>query len=93
MYEALVRAVAHQQLHGKAAESILNRLIGGFPDSEFPLPEQILAAKTERLRSFGLSLAKVTAIQGIAAATVSGVVPSREAAGENIRPRFDYSAC
>ena len=27
LYEALIRAIAHQQLHGKAAEAILNRFV------------------------------------------------------------------
>jgi len=30
-YEALIRAVAHQQLHGKAAENILGRFIACYP--------------------------------------------------------------
>jgi hypothetical protein len=35
-YEALVRAIAHQQLHGRAAEAILGRFSALFPGDEFP---------------------------------------------------------
>ncbi len=76
-YESLVRAVAHQQLHARAAEAILGRVIAKYAPDSFPLPEQLVAAKIEDLRSLGLSAAKVTAIQGIAAATLAGQVPTR----------------
>jgi DNA-3-methyladenine glycosylase II len=75
-YEALVRAVAHQQLHGKAADAILARLMASFPHEGFPSPEQLATADETTLRSCGLSMAKVTAIRGIAAATLAGTVPS-----------------
>ncbi|MFL5287552.1 MAG: DNA-3-methyladenine glycosylase 2 family protein, partial [Rhodopila sp.] len=36
LYEALVRAIAHQQLHGRAAEAILARFTTLFPGDAFP---------------------------------------------------------
>jgi DNA-3-methyladenine glycosylase II len=39
-YEALVRAIAHQQVHGRAAEAMLNRLIAHFPGQDFPEPSR-----------------------------------------------------
>ena len=42
-YEALVRAIAYQQLHARAAEAILGRLLALFPADDFPQPEQLLA--------------------------------------------------
>lgn len=79
-YESLVRAVAHQQLHGRAAEAILGRLIAKFPRRKFPRPEDILATPLEEMRSHGFSLPKVTAIRGIAEGALSGVVLARSAA-------------
>ena len=35
-FEALARAIAHQQLHGKAAESILKRFVALFPGHGSP---------------------------------------------------------
>ena len=42
-FEALVRAVASQQLHGNAAKAITNRFIGLAPEKPFPEPEDVLA--------------------------------------------------
>lgn len=79
-YEALVRAIAYQQLHGKAAEAILGRFIDLYPGAPFPAPPQLLATEESLLRSVGFSMAKIATIRGIAAATLDGVVPSlREA--------------
>ena len=37
-YEALISAVAHQQLHANAAEAILRRFKALFPKARFPKP-------------------------------------------------------
>ncbi|MBV2134039.1 DNA-3-methyladenine glycosylase [Pseudomonas sp. MAP12] len=79
-YAALVRAVAYQQLHGRAAEAILGRLLALYPDSTFPTPEHLLATDFARLRACGLSARKIETIQGLAAGALSGLVPSRAAA-------------
>lgn len=75
-FESLVRAIAHQQLHGKAAETILSRMIHLFPRKKFPTPEDLLNLKTEQLRACGFSAAKVKAIQDIALKTKEKIVPS-----------------
>lgn len=75
--ESLVRAVAHQQLHGKAAESILGRLIDRFPNQPFPSAEQLSRMRVPSYRKCGFSLAKAEAIRGIAKGFSEGVVPSR----------------
>jgi len=77
-YEALVRAVAHQQLHGKAAEAILRRLTGLFPEHEFPPPDALLGREDQELRGCGLSAAKLAAIKDIAGKTLDGLVPCAE---------------
>jgi DNA-3-methyladenine glycosylase II len=80
-FVALVTAVTHQQLNGTAAQTILKRFLALFPGKRFPLPEDVLAMPEDRMRTAGLSRAKVAAIKDIAAKTVDGVVPgSREIA-------------
>ncbi|MED7670944.1 DNA-3-methyladenine glycosylase 2 family protein [Pseudomonas moraviensis subsp. stanleyae] len=74
-YESLVRAIAYQQLHAKAGDAILARLVGLFPGQAFPRAEQILASEVEHLRACGFSASKIATIQGIAQATLDGVVP------------------
>ena len=81
-YEALVRAIAHQQVHGRAAEAILGRFIACFPDHKFPPPEAVLSAEATRLRACGLSGSKVAAILDIAAHAANGIVPTRRAAAK-----------
>jgi len=78
-YEALIRAIAHQQLHGKAAEAILGRFVAMYPDEAFPSPQSILETEPELLRACGFSFAKIASIQGIAEGTAAGVVPTRKA--------------
>ncbi|MFG0818205.1 DNA-3-methyladenine glycosylase family protein [Pseudomonas sp. GLN_3] len=79
-YEALVRAIAYQQLHARAAEAILGRLLALFPADDFPQPEQLLAVSPEALRACGFSASKLVTVQGIAQATLEGLVPTREQA-------------
>lgn len=75
-FESLVRAVAHQQLHGKAAESILNRFVALFPHGRFPTPAELAAVSDEALRGVGFSGSKVAAVRDIAEKTLAGIVPS-----------------
>jgi len=79
-YEALVRAIAHQQVHGRAAEAILGRFIALCPEPGFPTPESVLALTPEAMRGAGLSANKVLAIRDIAEKAALGVIPSRAAA-------------
>jgi DNA-3-methyladenine glycosylase II len=79
-YEALVRAISHQQLHGNAARAIMGRFIALYPGAGFPTPEQVLATKDALLRGCGFSASKITAIRDICAHTLDGTVPSRRSA-------------
>ena len=74
-YEALIRAVAYQQLHVKAGDAILARLLALHPRRAFPSPAQLLDADFDAMRACGFSARKVETIRGIAAATLDGVVP------------------
>jgi DNA-3-methyladenine glycosylase II len=82
IYESLVRAIAHQQLHAKAAESILGRLMARFSDPQFPDPtfptaEQLSRMQIRSYRSCGFSMAKAEAIRGIAKAALADLIPTR----------------
>lgn len=81
-YEALISAVAHQQLHANAAEAILRRLKALFPGCRFPKPQQVLDADDAALRGCGFSTGKMLAIRDIAAKTLSGHIPTRAAAAK-----------
>lgn len=78
-FESLVRAVAHQQLHGVAAESILRRFRALFPTRRFPRAEQLAAVPDAALRRAGFSFAKIRALRDIAEKTLAGVVPGSRA--------------
>lgn len=78
-FQALVRSVTFQQLNGKAAETIFGRVLGLFPGSKFPSPEDLLGMSDEKLRAAGLSRNKTAAVKDIAANTISGVVPDSRA--------------
>lgn len=77
-YQALVRAVAYQQLSTKAGDAILGKFIRHFGD--FPQPEQLIAAEFNDLRAVGFSGRKIETVKGIAQAALTGLVPSRQIA-------------
>ncbi len=79
-YEALVRAIAHQQLHGNAARAILGRFEALYPGLPFPTPEMVLATEESVLRGCGFSLGKIASIRDICARAIDGTVPTRRAA-------------
>src|SRR5262249_40345024 len=76
-YESLTRAIAHQQLNGRAAQTILGRFVALFPNGRFPTPAAVLAARVPAIRRAGFSRAKIRAIKDIARHAVKGVVPTR----------------
>lgn len=75
-FESLVRAVAHQQLHGKAAETILGRFLAHFPGRRFPRPADLAVLPDEAIRAAGFSGAKLRAIRDIADKALTGLVPT-----------------
>ncbi|GCB05695.1 DNA-3-methyladenine glycosylase [Ralstonia sp. SET104] len=79
-YEALIRAIAYQQLHAKAGDAILGRFLALYSGAEFPAPQQVLDTDDAALRSCGFSATKQATIRGIAQATLDGVVPTRKQA-------------
>lgn len=79
-YEALVRAIAYQQLTAKAGDAIIGRLKGLFNDRDFPTPEELIEAEFDLLQTCGFSASKIATIKAIAQGTVEGVIPTRDIA-------------
>jgi DNA-3-methyladenine glycosylase II len=78
-FQTLAQAIAHQQLNGTAANTILTRFIkscgnGGL----FPTPEAVLGAPPATLRAAGFSFAKIAALRDLADKTLARVVPDHE---------------
>lgn len=78
-FQALLRSITHQQLNGKAAETILGRVKARFGGGGWPTPEAIAGARLLALRRVGLSRAKALAVRDLAAKTLDGTVPPSRA--------------
>src|SRR5437667_3441093 len=78
-FDALAESIAYQQLNGKAAAAIWNRVRGLYPKRKRLDPAKVLATPDETLRAAGLSRAKIAAIKDLAAKTMDGTVPSGRA--------------
>ena len=78
-FESLVRAVAHQQLNGTAAESILRRFRALFAKRRFPNAKELADVSDDALRGCGFSRAKIAALRDIAEKTLSGIIPTTRA--------------
>jgi DNA-3-methyladenine glycosylase II len=77
-FRVLARAIAHQQLNGTAANTILTRFITAIGnDGEFPTPSAVLAAPEQTLRTAGFSFSKIAALRDLALKTIDGTVPDR----------------
>jgi DNA-3-methyladenine glycosylase II len=80
-YEALVRAIAYQQLTAKAGDAMIDRL-KDLAGSMFPTPTTIVSLDPGQLRTCDFSATKAATIQAIAQGALDGVVPTRAAASE-----------
>jgi 3-methyladenine DNA glycosylase/8-oxoguanine DNA glycosylase len=76
LFTALLRSIVYQQLHGKAAATILGRVNRIFAPRAAPTPRALLEVSPDRLRAAGLSAAKTLAVRDLAARTLDGTVPS-----------------
>jgi DNA-3-methyladenine glycosylase II len=79
-FEALLRAIAHQQLHSRAAEAILGRFLALYAEDSFPHPERILRTDVMALKGCGWSEGKIAAIHDLCRRALDGTVPTRRAA-------------
>jgi 3-methyladenine DNA glycosylase/8-oxoguanine DNA glycosylase len=77
-FGALCRSIVFQQLAGRAASSIFGRFVdtvtGGGEAADLT-PEAVLACSEDRLRSAGLSGAKMRSIRALAERAASGELP------------------
>jgi DNA-3-methyladenine glycosylase II len=90
-FHALLRAIVYQQLHGKAATTILGRVIALYPRGNVKAAH-LLATPDEQLRAAGLSRNKLLALKDLAAKTLDGTVPTlarlRKMSDEEITERL-----
>ena len=78
-YRALVEAVVSQQLSGRVADRIIEKIHGIYGRS--PTPDQILATPDSALRKVGLSRMKIAYIREISEKTEDGTLPLQQMAG------------
>ncbi|MEN9855709.1 MAG: hypothetical protein RL186_1074 [Pseudomonadota bacterium] len=78
-YQSLFRSIVFQQLSGKAAGTILRRVLTacGDPDNA-PDPAHFLAQSDETLRGCGLSGQKLAALRDLSEKRLSGIVPESD---------------
>ncbi|HVU04407.1 MAG TPA: DNA-3-methyladenine glycosylase [Polyangiaceae bacterium] len=81
VFQALAEAIVHQQLTGKAAQTIWSRVVALYPRSpEGPTPALVKRTDPEKLRGAGLSRAKVLALKDLAEKALSGDIPTLDVA-------------
>jgi len=73
IFQTLVRSIVFQQLNGKAASTIFNRLAAA-ANADPLTPESILRLRPARMRTLGLSKQKTTYIRELARFTKSGEI-------------------
>lgn len=74
-FSALLNSIAHQQLNGTAAQTIVGRVRERFAGGAWPTAEVMVKARLPAMRSCGLSRAKALAIRDLAAKVLDGTVP------------------
>ncbi len=78
-FSALLNSIAHQQLNGKAAQTIVQRVKDRFAGGDWPDAATMAKARLPSMRACGLSTAKSLAIRDLAAKTLDGTVPTARA--------------
>ncbi|MBI1332488.1 MAG: DNA-3-methyladenine glycosylase 2 family protein [Armatimonadetes bacterium] len=76
IYEALMRAILFQQLSGKAASTIRDRLYALFPEHQHPPHEKLVLLTVEEFRAVGVSRQKAGYLQDLASKAPS--IPTEE---------------
>jgi 3-methyladenine DNA glycosylase/8-oxoguanine DNA glycosylase len=76
LFEAMLRSIVYQQLHGKAAATIHGRVLAELARHGGVTPEALTKASDEALRGAGLSRNKLLAVRDLAAKCLAGTVPS-----------------
>jgi DNA-3-methyladenine glycosylase II len=73
-FDALLRSIVYQQLSGKAAETILNRVLALY-GGRYPRPAQLLETPDDVLRRAGLSRQKLAYLRDLATKVETAEVP------------------
>lgn len=73
-FQSLFRAIVYQQLSGKAAATIMGRVMANYPKRSFS-PKTVLAMSDKVFREAGMSRAKVLSVKDLATKTIDGTVP------------------
>jgi DNA-3-methyladenine glycosylase II len=73
-FHALLRSIVYQQLSGKAAGTILDRVLALY-GGRYPRPAQLLETTDEALRAAGLSRQKLAYLRDLATKVESAEVP------------------
>ena len=76
LFEALLRSIVYQQLHGKAAATIHGRVLAQLAIHGGPTPEALAKVPDAMLRGAGLSGNKLLAVRDLARKCRAGTVPS-----------------
>ncbi len=80
LFEALLRSIVYQQLHGRAAATIHGRVLALLEPHGGPGAAAVARVSDEALRAAGLSRAKLAAVRDLAARTAAGELPELAAA-------------
>ena len=75
-YQSLLKTIAYQQLHAKAAESIFQRFLSQF-NGNLPQPRELLSANPIRIRESGFSQKKIETLLRIAEASTKKIIPTQ----------------
>ena len=73
-FDALLRSIVYQQLSGKAASTILDRVLALY-GARYPRPAQLLDTTDDALRRAGLSRQKLAYLRDLATKVDTGEVP------------------
>jgi len=75
-YESLLKTIAYQQLHIKAAETIFQRFLSQF-NGRFPQAHQLLEEDSSLIRASGFSQTKTETLYRIAEASINKIIPEK----------------
>jgi DNA-3-methyladenine glycosylase II len=73
-FDALLRAIVYQQLSGKAASTILGRVLALY-GGRYPTADELIATPEEQLRAAGLSRQKLSYLRDLARHVQDGSLP------------------
>lgn len=77
IFPALLRSIVYQQISGKAAASILARVLALFPDGK-ATPQALLKIPSPQLRKAGLSAQKVVYVKDLAKKCLDGTIDEKK---------------